>query len=117
MAAQPATAVEVAGRDDKTTRRASLAAEGELEEQTPAASEYLLLKTRKGKRALATVFGRLPKARVITTPSNAPAKNRIAGVDATTAGPAPKTVSISGPAETSDEHAAVPDAGTTAPPP
>ena len=40
---------------------------------------YLLLKTRKGKRALATALGRLPKARVIKTPSNAPAKNRIAG--------------------------------------
>ena len=40
---------------------------------------YLLLKTRKGKRARATAFGRLPKARVIKTPSNAHAKNRIAG--------------------------------------
>jgi len=40
---------------------------------------YLLLKTCKGKRALAAAFGRLPTARVIKTPSNAPAKNRIAG--------------------------------------
>ena len=38
-----------------------------------------LLKTRKGKRALATALGRLPKARVIKKTSNAPAKNRIAG--------------------------------------
>jgi len=36
---------------------------------------YLLLKTRKGKRALATAIGPLPKARVIKSPSNAPAKN------------------------------------------
>jgi len=35
---------------------------------------YLLLKTRKGKRALATAIGRFPKARVIETPSNAPVK-------------------------------------------
>jgi len=40
---------------------------------------YLLLKTRKGKRALATAIGLLPKVRVIKAPSNAPAKNRIAG--------------------------------------
>ena len=40
---------------------------------------YYLLKTRKGKRALATALGRLPKARVIKTPSNSPAKNRSAG--------------------------------------
>jgi len=40
---------------------------------------YLPLKTREGKRALATAIGRLPKARVIKNPSNAPAKNRIAG--------------------------------------
>jgi len=40
---------------------------------------HCLLKTRKGKRALATALGQLPKARVIKTPSNAPAKNRSAG--------------------------------------
>jgi len=34
---------------------------------------YLLLKPRKGRRALATAIGRLPKARVIKGPSNAPA--------------------------------------------
>ena len=38
FAAQPASKVEVAGRDGKTTRRASLAADDESGKQTPAAS-------------------------------------------------------------------------------
>ena len=58
----------------KTVRRTDAGGIGAL-----LPGHYLLLKTRKDKRALATAFGRLPKAQVIKTLSNAPAKNRIAG--------------------------------------